>query len=402
MNDLKGIVCLLFRNKAEDQTATPGIEASIDNYYPELKGVPIVWRFTYEHPPLKRTRIKKDKDLELKLKEAVVETASHPNRKLIIFSNQYLESFKDEIFVEYLKLISQNNIDFAIQGLDNLNPNNIQLFIDIYEKKQENQATGIASAQKKSKKKRKPRQASIPGIKALNSEKTKNYNALRKRQMADLDPNNIYARKEIARIREVIGEQQLNKEIKGYSISKKFNEKGIRTSRNSQFRPNVVDRQYESFKELRKRFHRNRELEKKVGSDPAFLNAQAKAEMRKPPAPKEEVPLVMNFREAIEDQLVLKFSEPLKADVELEILNNKNVPVFNVKIEKGTSKIDFSIANDTPIGPGRYYGQLRESNLEGVEAAPVHYLPKWFSFLVREDVIDLKVGDSQFAASDFQ
>ncbi len=401
MNDLKGIVCLLVNNQAEGQTATPDIRKLIKIHYPELEDVPLVQSFVYDAPLLKKTQIKKDRDFEFKLKAAIVETAKAPDRKLIILSNRYLESFKDELFVDYLKLLSLNNIDFAIQGLENLNSNNIHLFIDIYEQKQENQAAVIAKAQQTSKKTRKPRQASIPGIKALNSEKTKNYNALRKRQMADLDPNNIYARKEIARIREKIGKEELNKEIKGYSISKKFNEKGIRTSRNSQFRPNVIDRQYEAFKELQKRFSRNRELEKKVGSDPAFLDARPEAEMHKPRAPKEQVPLVMNYQEKIEDQLLIAFSEPLQASVVMDIFNNESNLVFSSEIKEGTSKIDFSIANDTPIGPGRYYGRLTEvSEAEG--GTPSHYLAKWFSFVVREDVVDLKVGDSQFAASDFR
>lgn len=289
---------------------------------------------------------------------------------LIIDSNNYLEHFREDIFLDYLRLIEEAGIDFEIKGLDGLNKDNIGLFIHIYEQKKRNQSKALDNEGGRGRPKAGKKKNS-PGVKALTSKETLKYNKLKKRQISDLDPNNVRARKLIQKFKE-------ERAYSDYRISKELNEMGVMTSRNSRFQANTVKRQYDALKDLKKKFLPNEEIED-MAYKPTVLNISRK------PALKDaaEIPIDYPYESELEDELILEFNEPLESAITVDIFNNEEEKAFSFPIEKGENSIVLNLLNDTPIGPGRYYGKLYQNEAP----AKTRYKPKWITFIVRKDVI---------------
>lgn len=367
----KGIVRLGIYPEKEKRTAAPPNRKREEHENPA-----VVASIEYFPPPTSSsTKSNKDLSLELKLKEAINAVLHLNGGMLIIDSNNYLEHFKENIFLDYLRLIGEANIDFKIVGLDGLTKDNIGLFISIYEQKKRNQSKAL-SAKEGSEQKKTGQRQNKAGVEALTSDENLRYNKLKKRQISDLDPNNIQARKLIRELKE-------EKNLSDYRISKELNEMGVLTSRNSRFQANTVKRQYDALKEVEKRFqdkkfHINEEIEE-MAYEATLLDVSGE------PAPEggREIPIDYEYEAELADELILAFNRPLEREITVDVFNNEKENIFSFNIGKGENSIVLNLLNDTPIGPGRYYGRLCEKGA----ADQNFYKPKWITFIVRKDVI---------------
>lgn len=353
----------------------------------------------YSPPPANRlTKSNKDLSLELNLKEAINATRSSDNALLVIDSNNYLEHFKENIFLDYLRLIDEANIDFKIIGLEGLTKENISLFIKIFEQKKKNQSKALFAEPVKNKKRK-----NSAGVTALTSKENLKHNKLKKRQISDLDPNNIRARKLIQELKE-------KQKLSDYRISKELNERGVLTSQNSQFQANTVKRQYEAIKELEKKFYENEAYKSLKDLEGQFhINEEmeetafeaASLDMHKESVSHDirEIPLDFEYEAALNDKLILNFKNPLEREIFVAVHNNRNENIFSFNVEKGEKSIILDLLNDTPIGPGRYYAKLFENQASG---QPV-YESMWITFIVRKDVLSSDAPlVNVISASDFR
>jgi len=330
--------------------------------------------FKYTPPSLdNQAKSTKDHAFEKRLKEAINVTRNTPNSLLLIDSNNYMEFFREDIFLDYLRLIEQSGVNFKINGLEYLDKNSIRLFINIYEQKKRNQEyvqkERLANRRKSSSSEQQKKES--PGVKALTSKKNIQHIRLKKRQLADVDPNNIEARKLIHEMKQ--------EGMSDYRISKALNEKGIVTSRNSQFQANTVKRQFVALKELEKQFYANTELE-----DMAFKGVPLDRHSNQKQVALKQIPLQFEYESEVQDKLVLKFSEEIESWLDLQIFNNKKEIVFQHQVDPGTKNVVLNLLNDTPIGPGRYYGKLQGISQDKKQMI---YTPLWIAFIVRKDVV---------------
>ena len=339
----------------QDMSATPTGETAVIYYHPLITSA---------------TRAAKDISLEVKLKEAINKAKSFDDGFLVIDSNNYLEHFKESIFLDYLRLLRDADVKFEINGLDNLDKDNIGFFISIFEQKKKNQELALSLDKKTLEYQRKTSKSKkSKAVKALTSTENLKNNKLKKRQISDLDPNNVRARKLIQKYKEEF-------EYSDYRISKELNEQEILTSRNSKFQANTVKRQYDALKELEKQFYINENIEDRVYEKTLLRKGSKKKENLR------EIPISFEYQAIINDELVLKFDTPLERDLVFTVLNNMDEVIFEYPIPKESTGIVFNILNDTPIGPGRYYAQLME------EYEEAYYKSKWLTFIVRKDVIN--------------
>ncbi|MCG8331665.1 MAG: hypothetical protein MI974_28505 [Chitinophagales bacterium] len=339
----------------QDMSAAPMGEASVTYYHPLITSA---------------TRAAKDISLELKLKEAINKAKSFDDGFLVIDSNNYLEHFKESIFLDYLRLLRDADVEFKINGLDNLDKDNIGFFISIFEQKKKNQELALSLDKKTLEHQRKTsRNKKSNAVKALTSTENLKKNKLKKRQISDLDPNNVRARKLIQKYKEEF-------DYSDYRISKELNEQEVLTSKNSKFQANTVKRQYDALKELEKQFHINEKIENRAYEEtPLYKGLRKKEDLK-------EIPINFEYQAHIDDELVLKFDALLERDLIFTVRNNIDDPIFEYPIAKESTRIVFNIPNDTPIGPGRYYAQLMEEPEES------YYKTKWLTFIVRKDVMN--------------
>jgi hypothetical protein len=323
--------------------------------------------------PLKIDKCSTDLALEAKIKEGINKTRASGYQRLLIDSNGYLEVFREDIFVDYLKLLAQAGIDFEIEGLDHLDRDSVGMFIEFLEQKNRlgNQLLEAARKQNHTSGKKKNK----AGIKALTSQYNIDHNRLKKKQIADLDPNNILARKAIAALKK--------NGYTDYRIAKELNEQGIFTSKGSLFQPNTVKRQYDAYQQQLKAFKPNKAYEKKYADERVLLNDHTY-----PPVPASSgteplpIPLHFNHEQAFQDELTIAFFERIEADIIFQVKNNREETIFTTTLPEGTEEKVFNILNDTPLRPGRYYGILRDTELDNP-----FYQEQMITFFVRKDVI---------------
>lgn len=351
----------------QDMSAAPTGETSVTYYHPLITSA---------------TRAAKDISLEVKLKEAINKAKSFDDGFLVIDSNNYLEHFKESIFLDYLRLLRDADVKFKIDGLDNLGKDNIGFFISIYEQKKKNQELALSLDKKTLEYQRKTSKSKA--VKALTSTENLKNNKLKKRQISDLDPNNVRARKFIQKYKEEF-------DYSDYRISKELNEQAILTSRNSKFQANTVKRQYDALKELEKQFYINDVIEDEAYTE-TLLDKRQDVEDELI-----DIPINFEYEADINEELILKFNAPLERDIKFKVVNNKGEEIFEHPIPRGSEELIFNILNDTPIGPGRYYASMKEVPEES------YYKSKWLTFIVRKDVISSEAPlTTLMSASDYQ
>ncbi len=408
MNQKTGIILLKVKPPiSEESTQSKAIASSDYHMVNEKDAIAVI-----EYPFDAVERSKKDRTFELVLKDAA-NLAARKQATLIIDSNGYLESSKDEVLLEYLKIIEREKIDFKIKGLDHFNKESLSLFVNIMDQRYANAKAlrdEMASQPGAAPSNRPTPEA---GMKALKLSSSQMKSALRRKQAADLDPRNILARKEIVRLKKL--GKQLGVRMTDYAISKKLTDKEIKTRNNNPFRANEISRQIKAFEDLEAGFKENNKLKRKVSSsitEVLSTNAEPKiapkANSAKAPKPsiesvKTTVPISLKNRNLnVTESLVLSFRSELLTDVVLRIYDNKEELLHEVDIPSGTSEESYSIIEDIPLRPGLYYASLSEQSTNGANEE-IRYKPVWLSLTVRKDVIaPLSDSDSKFSASDFQ
>lgn len=408
MNQKTGIILLKVKPPISEESTQSKAIASSDYHMVNEKGAIAVIEYPFDAVE----RSKKDRTFELVLKDAA-NLAARKQATLIIDSNGYLESSKDEVLLEYLKIIEREKIDFKIKGLDHFNKESLSLFVNIMDQRYANAKAlrdEMASQPGAAPSNRPTPEA---GMKALKLSSSQMKSALRRKQAADLDPRNILARKEIVRLKKL--GKQLGVRMTDYAISKKLTDKEIKTRNNNPFRANEISRQIKAFEDLEAGFKENNKLKRKVSSsitEVLSTNAEPeiapKANSAKAPKPsiesvKTTVPISLKNRNLnVTESLVLSFRSELLTDVVLCIYDNKEELLHEVNIPSGTSEESYSIIEDIPLRPGLYYASLSEQSTNGANEE-IRYKPVWFSLTVRKDVIaPLSDSDSKFSASDFQ
>lgn len=383
MSNHNGIVQLILSEELNTRTAADSISHNASEK--ELNVQRIIH---YTHPKFSKvSKSQSDIQLQNKLKEAIQSTRELGG-SLFIRSNNYIEYFKESIFLDYLKILEESQVSFKIESLKELNKHNISTFLSIANSRIHNQEKAIEKSRKTTKSTINKKKYSA-GVRALTSDKNLKNNRLKKRQLSDLDPNNIRARHIIASLKK-------DPKYTDYKIAKTLNEQGVRTSKNREFQPNTVSRQYMAHQELKskfdktkdyenvievfdeKKFHINSEFEESI-IDGVMLDAIA----RKKQESNIEIadfPLDFNYETYFSDFIKFEFNEPLKVEIEFSVYNNQKELIHSCSIPKGKASLLLNIINDTSIGPGRYYARLTDNK-------KLFYEEKWIVFLVRPDVI---------------